>query len=38
MKRYPFAPNEIPCYRLSLVQRVRRAVAALITRLTHWRT
>lgn len=33
MKRYPFAPNEIPCYRLSLAQRVRRAVARLIDRI-----
>lgn len=30
MKRYPFAPNEIPCYRMPLMQRVRRALAGLI--------
>ena len=33
MKRHPFAPNEIPCYRLTFAQRVRRAMARLIDRL-----
>lgn len=36
--RHPFAPNEIPCYRLPLLQRVRRALAGLISRISHWRT
>ena len=38
MKRHPFAPNEIHCYRLTFAQRVRRAVSGLLSRLTHWRT
>ena len=38
MKRYPFAPNVIQLYRLTLLQRVRRAAAGLFHRITHWRT
>lgn len=38
MKRPPFAPQVIACYRLTLLQRMRRAAAGLIYRLTTWRT
>lgn len=38
MSRHPFAPNVIACYRLTLLQRLRRAAAALFKRLIHWRT
>ena len=37
MKRHPFAPQVIACYRLSWPQRARRAVAAFFRRLTNWR-
>lgn len=38
MKRRPFAPQVITCYRLTLLQRARRAAAGLFHRLTTWMT
>ena len=35
---YPFAPQVIDLFRPTLMQRMRRAVAALIKRITNWRT
>jgi hypothetical protein len=37
MKRFPFAPQVISCYRHSLLQRLRRAASAALSRLTSWR-
>lgn len=38
MKPQPFAPQVIACYRLTLLQRARRAAASLFHRFTTWRT
>lgn len=38
MKRQPFAPQVIACYRLTPLQRARRAVALLFHRFITWRT
>ena len=38
MRKYPFAPHVIDLYRPTLLERLRRAVAALIERITTWRT
>jgi len=35
MKRYPFAPQTIDCFKPTLLERLRRAVAALIERITQ---
>jgi hypothetical protein len=35
---YPFAPQVIDCHRPTCMQRLKRAVAALIKRITNWRT
>lgn len=38
MKRHPFAPQVIACYRITLRQRARRAVRSLLDLFTTWRT
>lgn len=38
MRRFPFAPQVISCYRPSLLQRLRRVASAAFYCLTFWRT
>jgi hypothetical protein len=36
MRKYPFAPQTIDCFKPTLLERLRRAVAALIERIATW--